>query len=78
MGDSSAASARPHCSSVAPTLNPDHATMYPAANANRRLAGERTFGSFRTALWKMRMVGRALGNIIATIIDAHMKKMSRK
>ena len=52
--------------------------MYPAANANMRRPGERTFGSFRTALWKMRIVGSALGSIIATIIAAHIKKMSRR
>src|SRR5882672_9590593 len=78
MGDSSAASAKPHCSSDAATLNPNHATRYPAANANMRRAGERTFGSFRTARWKMRIVGSALGSIIATIIAAHIEKMRRR
>src|SRR5215831_14867266 len=75
VGDSSVASCRAHCATVAIALNPVHRSRYPAPN---NIAGGRRRRSDRGAFAARSSTGVTDGAIMPTIITVHITNVSTR
>src|SRR5579862_7736780 len=72
MGDSSAARSRPHWAAVATRLKIAHIAAYPATRTNAGATGLCCAAALRATAAYSRVIGTAVGTIMATIITAHI------